>query len=250
MTCTVTLALPGLNLTAADTRLNLRSTDGSEVKIDGPGNLVLESGASLVLPYHYRKLRRIAEGWMAGTGDFVAVKLALERLHALGTLEFERLAHFWETERDNLRTLARREIGFTGGDLDQTTILIATHAAGPKVLALHFLMASPAIAAVGNYVITWPPGLQPEVSRLASTNFEQAVNTANTTANVHAIVRSAIEVVRTAAQWSWTVGPQVQVGFTTGAGSQGARHFYLSGDASILAQLSDVELQRVIQNVP
>ncbi len=247
MTCTVTLALPGLNLTAADTRLNLRSTDGSEVKVDGPDdiNLVLKSGASLVLPYHYRKLRRIAEGWMAGTGDFVAVQLVLERLHALGTLEFEQLAHFWETERDNLRTLARRETGVTGGDLDQTTILIATHAAGPKVLALHFSMASPAIAAVGNYVITWPPDLQLDVSRLASTNFEQAVNTAT---DVHAIVKSAIEVVRTAAQWSWTVGPQVQVGFTTGAGSQGARHFYLSGDASSLAQLSDVRLQRVIQN--
>jgi hypothetical protein len=236
MTCTVTIAIPQLSLAGADTRLNIFN-NGSWERFDARvGAFELNSGRSLSIPDGLRKIRCIGGAWTASTGDAVTTQLAFSTLQTIA-MHAETLAADWAITREGVRALSHSESGYPFEEIDKSRILVALSGSAPQVQTLAF--SNDSTVKPGNYVITWPPGIDDADSNAASTAFIASLRTAVSTFNLCDVIRSVITVIKFASERCPTVGPLVQIGFTIGV----AQHFRIEGDASELLRLSDADLQ-------
>ena len=240
MTCTVTLAMPGLSFAAADTRLNFLN-EGEWTRYDARiGAFTLNSGRVIEILDGCRKIRKIGNSWTATTGDGVSGQLAFSMLQSI-SLDGGSLPDAWALKRETLRLQSHLESGFSLDEIDKTRILVAVGDNSARIE--EFTFASGTLTNHGNFVVTWPPGMTTIDSEMASSSLVASFNTAVETGNFYGLVRAAVASIKFAAERCPTVGPIVQIGFAIGILDEDTQSFRIEGRANELVELNDDKLK-------
>jgi hypothetical protein len=157
------------------------------------------------------------------------------------TLDNESLADAWRRNWETLRLSSHSETGYSFEEIDKTRILVAVGDSAARVEKFEF--SSSPVTNIGNFIVTWPPGITTADSEVTSAPLIASFRTAAENLSVYDLVRSAVTLIKFAGERCPTVGPIVQIGFAMGVLNEDTQNFRIEGQADELLGLSNDELR-------
>jgi hypothetical protein len=235
--------MPGVSVAAADTRIRVHH----DVKVsahDGPLSITITGkNTTLIYPYSYRKIRKIADGWVVSAGE------ALSATAALDALEMHRAILFTQARRVLARdpAMLKRITAKTGVQDEQLreTFLIgapwASHASA-WMLGLRE-QDERSNRKIGAYAINMSLEVPEDVRRGAIEQLDDFLRSTTPGSQALEYVKALSRVIETAAAHAPDTSPIVQFGGTF-AGRHGApESIYFEGACAELHEMSSEEFE-------
>lgn len=246
MTCCLVVALPGVSLAAADTRTGIEHSEGQLIH-DGPDDLRIHVafGKTVVVPYKYRKMRHLGDGWAVGAGEFVSLQKLLDRLKENGSSQFTQAKRLIQ-ERSQILESVKAEVGIAEEQLLKTIILGAPLGIDVGVWSIGLRDNDPRTnPRIGEYAINWPFEVPLPIQQQKNQELTNNLLSAHATHNTLALVKAVARVVGVANEYSDKVGPLVQVGISVANPEGGYQALYIDDSIVNILALTNAEfLQR------
>lgn len=246
MTFCLVLAVPGISLAAADTRVNLIHQGNGPSDNDGPEDFVVsvaDRGYQVRIPFRFRKLRPLSRGWITSAGDYLLGKVLLDLLARADTCDAESVIKLLDEAYPLAASQIEQATGFAKEQLSRTALMGAPFIGDPKVWMINFSTADKSLPSVGQYCANWPTEVPDEIKAQAIQAFEWQVRSANGARNIAALAKAAVQLIATAQQHSQNVGVYAQVGITVGSPDGMNASYYVEGCSDDLLGLSDGKLE-------
>jgi hypothetical protein len=242
MTCCFAICLPNLTLAAADTRVGINA-DGRQIMHDGPHPITIESDGSqqpIVLPYRYRKIRKIDTGWAVYAGSYASGTPAVDKLKSQKAILFTQARNSLRSDPELISRLAL-ETGMDKTSLSKTTIIGAPfgHSSRVWTLPLDPLDTSSVNrgAKAGGHAINWPYDVPMNERVSAMGRLHGILRSAGSSIFIYAKAMS--DVIATAARHAADAGPYIQLGITIATNSGLPQSYYFEGHTSDLESMDE-----------
>lgn len=217
MCMTLALSRVGLTALATDMRHSLYTTDGQARRLDAGG-----------------KLAKLGNAWIAMGGDALHAEAVLERLADLDARSIEEVtAAITEAAVDAPRTIADRWPGVPSKPDHRSVYMIAARG---EVAAVRY-DGELLHRGHDSLLVSYPHGFPNREQ--AHEKLGAALSTARTQ---WGLVRIVAKEFATVAECSESVSPNIEI-------VVGCR-YYLSGESSALARMTDAEIERAVREVP
>lgn len=249
MTCCLAVSLPNCSIAAADTRIGVQA-DGRLLFQDGPGDFTLEVaalGRSVVLPYEYRKIRRIGDGWVVCAGDFATAREVLDRLQNREAILFTHARALF-SDHSGLIEAAAAATGIPRDTLGEGVVYGAPFGSAAQAWTLGLRPNDGRTHRRVPYAINWPHSVPLAERARASGEFSKALARANQDPSALAYAKALALIIDTAARHAPDAGPFIQAGLTMVL--QGVKkRVYFQGLTLDLLAMTEAEFQSLAQPV-
>ncbi|MBC3872541.1 hypothetical protein [Undibacterium flavidum] len=226
----------------------MKSTTGETTVIDGtfPQTIELKSGTKFGIPTKQRKIRRIGDAWLAVSGDFLLGQLAFDQLNQIADTSCQEMPKVWETLRGTLRQEVAYETGFPIEEIDKTVIAMVCPALETGVRILQVNPNKVAVAFPGQFVITWPPDINPTLTDALTAKFQKNLEDSFRLSSLSDIFRAILVVMDEANRLSPTVGSIIQFGLALKENNKTFSYFYSEGAIKDFSEMNSVQLEQVV----
>jgi len=252
MTFCLALALGDISLVVADTRVNLTHDLGSEANQDGPSDLTISvknPNYDLTVPFRFRKIRPVSNGWIASAGDYLLGRKILDLIVEHATDSFAPIHQLLRIEYPRLKDEIQRQTDFSDEQVSGTVILGAPFGQSSAWIISFDQSRAKSDPAVGDYVANWPEAVPIKVQRQARAQFVQELQAARSEGSIPGLARAAVCLVATAAEYANDVGIYSQVGITIGSSLCLKESYYLQGSSRDLLSMSDSQLATILEKL-
>ncbi len=247
MTFCFAFSSPNMSIVAADTRVNFTTGEGHSFTQDGPEDFYVSETTrnyDLFIPFKFRKIRRAGDGWITSSGDFMLGKKILDKLSLNKSDDFYSSNAIVLQELPKLKSDIQDLTGFSESQIINTVILGAPFKTPAVWLISLNQDRAKTVPAAGNYLASWPPGMNEPAQLNAITSFEEVFIKAYQEQNIVEIIRSIARLVHIAEQHSNTVGSFTQIGLTIAATTKVS--FYLEENSSKILSMSCSDLKKLL----
>lgn len=247
MTCCLAISINNCSLAAADTRIVLHN-DLGETSHDGPHpiNIEIESiGKALTIPYTYRKIRKISDGWAVCAGDYVSTTEYLDLLKKHDAILFTQARRVLVGNEALLSKLTL-ETGIAREQLLKTTIFGAPRgtAATGWTLSLDKADGRTHRKIEGLPAINWPYTV-PDKERIAANEaLRNTLRHTDSSTTPLAYAKAMGQIISTAAKFAHDVGPFIQIGITHPTNDGKERSIYFEGLTEELLNLNENDFEQ------
>jgi hypothetical protein len=202
------------------------------------------TGKVLTLPYSYRKIRKISDGWAVAAGEYTSATAILDLLKQQDAILFAQARRLLIGNSLLLNSVATK----TGIALDRlldTVILAAprgTSAAG-WTLSLR-PNDNRTFRRVADFAINWPLAVPQDERLAAEASLKQTLRHAHAGTTALTYAKAMGRIISTAARYAPDVGPYIQIGETLPVASSGRRSIYFEGTTAELLALDEEAFDR------
>ena len=252
MTFCLALAVGDISLVVADTRVNLTHDLGSQANQDGPTDFTIfvrNPKYDLTVPFRFRKIRPVSNGWMTSAGDYLLGRKILDLIANHATASFAPIHQLLRKEYPRLKDEIQRQTGLSDEQVSGTVILGAPFGQSSAWIISFDQSRAKTNPAVGDYVTNWPRAVPTKVQRQAQTQFDQQLQAARSESSISGLARAAVCLVATAAEYANDVGIYSQVGITIGSSLCLKESYYLQGSSRDLLSMSESQLATILERL-
>jgi len=246
MTCCIAISINNCSLAAADTRIGLEH-DGTRTNHDGPHSLsvdVASLGRTLTLPYRYRKIRLISDGWAVCAGEFASATSILDLLKQHGAILFTQARGLLVGNEPLLRRVTS-ETGIAREQLLETVILGAPRGTATAGWTLSLRPGDGRThRRVDGFSISWPHAVPQKDRTTAEAALRSTLQNSNSSTLPLEYAKAMGRVISVAARFAPDVGPFIQIGETVTAATQGSRSIYFEGLTDELLSLNEPDFKQ------
>ena len=244
MTISIAVTLPSWSAVAADTRVRFHH-DSQQTVHDGPHPLRLSIErpvTELVIPYSYRKIRRVADGWVTCAGSLAAATAAMDVLKAESAQHFTSARSALNRASQHIR-VSGRILGLAESEHDETILLGAPFGSSTSVWTISLgNVQGRTHRSVGSFAINWPPDVGPAIQDETQAELRRMLAEAAELDSPGGMIRALTRVVEVASGNSIHASELVQVGQSIRSASSEIRHLYWEGPVTGLLNMTDQDL--------
>lgn len=247
MTCCLAISLPNCSLAAADTRIGLEF-DGKQLNHDGPNDLNVEVaalGRTINLPFAYRKIRPVSDGWAVCAGSQASATEILNLLRSKDAILFTRARALIASDTELIERVASAT-GLPPAQLRETVVLAAPFGSAAHAWTLGLRHADDRTNRRADIAINWPHAVPLAERTRADAELRRVLALPSMQTSAFTYAKALAAIIDTAARHAPDVGPFIQLGQTL-IRNGAKRSIYFQGRTAELLAMTEAQFEENIQ---
>lgn len=248
MTCCLAVCMPGVSVAAADTRIRMHH-DGGITAHDGPQDLsfsITSKNTTVLYRYSYRKIRKVADGWVVSAGEALSGTAVLDALKGHQAILFTQARRVLARDPGLFQRITAKT-GVQDAQLRETLLIGAPFASDAKVWMLGLRRQDQrSNRRIGEYALNMPIQVPQQIRRIATEQLDDFLRSATTATKPVDYAKALARVIQTAAAHAPDTSALVQFGGTFNGRGGSLESIYFEGACAELSEMTEevFELRR------
>lgn len=250
VTCCLAVCMPRVSIAAADTRIRMHHDSGITAH-DGPQDLlftITSKNTTIPYRYSYRKIRKVADGWVVSAGEALSGTAVLDALKAHQAILFTQARRVLARDPGLFQRITA-QTGVQDEQLRETLLIGAPFASDAKVWMLGLRPQDQrSNRSVGGYALNMPLEVPQDIRRSVIEQLDDFLCSAIPATKPVDYAKALARVIQTAASHAPDTSALVQFGGTFDGSGGSPESIYFEGACAELSEMSDevFELRRQI----